>query len=314
MRAIRVVHGAVALVVLAGCASPTTAEAPPPTPDTASEWNARCVPAGLSGRLVAASGQDALDAALVDVDLCPLRISPYTDATKISAVASNGTTTVLTGAAPRLDRLGALTARRVTDVEGLGRPRAFGPSVSADGTVYYVDPEAPPGTADGTSAVRSYRQPGPATTLFSSTTVLTLTAPLADGTLAVVEETPAGETTAPGLIVIRGTQVIRRLPLDLPSVAKLLSSGDLLAVGTLGKDAAQGVVIDAADGRVRARLPPGWRPLAFSPDGARLLVRRDDSALGVLRTSALAAPVELLGTLPTGTVWSAAWTAGQSSP
>lgn len=284
-------------------------------------WNERCAAAGLAGRLYAVAGPDIRNAMLVEVDLCPVAVRPLSKTTGFGHVGTGGGVTAVTGSWPSgggslmeqllsaVDRLHLLVDGRLEPVPGLGTPHAFTPRVSPQGVIAYVRVDEEVGgmhleTWDARTGQHAVLRTVPLEG------ALGLPAWGPDGSLAVTEATVAEggavEGSAP-LHVHRPDGSTATYDTGLPYSGDLeWGPADVVAATVspeFGDEEVAGVLIDMASGEHVGSVPVGWAAREWTPDGVLLLKRGPE--VGYLRPGDT--NVTVLGVLPGGPMWDAAW-------
>jgi len=298
------------LLTLAGCDSGADASATPSaaTPATPAQFDA----------IVLGSERDrAGDSDLYGLTFHPLRTFRLTTGKRVDDFSALADRIVVSAADQQVDKLGELApGGQITDVPGLGRPHAFGPELRPGGVVRYEDNEGG-GTADerfvewdprtGKTSVLSA---GP-----SSVFGAARTGP--EGTLFYYDQ---GRATHGRVVVTRPDKSVHPYRVA-PDIGNPAVGPKLIAVtvdDSVRFDTATGLVLlDPMTGR---QIPvPGWSPIAWSPDGARLLVEHTDGATNAASELALLDPGDPahprpIGTVPHLTMYQGSWLRGTPIP
>lgn len=308
MRRVTALAAASAVVVLGGCQASVTSGSPeakpvevkPPTVTLTVEPGPK--PEGRFYAIV--GGETSNDNRLYELRFSPADLRLLTDATCVSSVGACDGGVVVAAGQPEVgfsDHIQLLRDSRLEPLESLGLVEGSGPAYSADCRIAYtwVDRSTEPlveelrvwdpGRKTGHTLYRSRPGDGP------------LVSPDwgPNGEVAVVRLDPrhAGQLppgTPPGspaaVLVVRPDGSTREIPLD----------GDpgVLAWGkswmAVMEEETQATVFTDPTSGARSILA-GWRPVAWSPDGERLIVK--DAAtrktLGVVEASDLSSVKEV---------------------
>ncbi len=263
-----------------------------------------------------AIGSDAGNVLFADVygiTLNPLRAHRITTGERISALSADPDTVVVAAADEQIDKL-AMVAEggNLVPVPGLGRPHAFSPEIQPDGTIRYEDG----GPEDDEKILARYLSYDPAS---RRTKVLYKTS---DDTFNVGSAVPGGRflqvvhnESGNDRLIFVGRDGSRRSYTIAPRITGPQVGRKLVAIGVFSSpdvDAPKTdtVLLDLKSGS--KQTVEGWAPLAWSPDGTRLLVVRTadtalpDAELAVLDPARPDSP-QSLGTIPNLTLFSGSW-------
>lgn len=254
---------------------------------------------------------NVLFADIYGITLNPLGAQRLTVDKRISSVSAAGDSVVVAAGDEQIDKL-ALVAEggALVPIPGLGRPNAFTPQVMADGTIRFRD------QGPGEEAQNRYVSYDPATG--RSKVLYESKKGFGDG----VRATPFGLFTSmarpddgDASVVLVARDGSKRRFAVAPRLGTAESGKSLLAIDVFGSGEAGApptdtVLLDPKTGE--KTTVEGWAPLAWSPDGEKLLVvraadtRLPDAELAVLDPANPDAP-EILGTIPGLTFFQASW-------
>lgn len=275
-------------------------------------------PAQFDVYAIGSTLDDPRNADVYGITLNPLRAYRVTTQKRISYVSANADMVVVAAADQGVDMLGRLDPDgQILDIPGLGRPHAFSPAIQPDGTIRYDDAEG-----EGAKNAR-YLSWNPGTkksrVLFrEASSVLSSVVAGPGGAFAYTESI---RDAINKLVVVRESGKAR-------SFATADTTGfnywgkTLIAVMVLPPNdgfapAIATILIDPASDRTTE--VPGWSPIAWSPDGTRLLVQRTGGGAGAPSELALLDPdnptaPRSLGTIPHLTVYQGSWIRGDGPP
>lgn len=226
----------------------------------------------LSGRFFATAGDRDLDADLYEVTFGPLRLRQLTDGARVTTIGACPSRLVVSAAQEEVgfqDTLQEFRDSSFRSIDGLGMPKGSLPALSPDCRLLYT-------TVDRSTPARIKQlnlwdpQQRSASTVYEAP-ALGVPDWGSEGRLAVVERTPSEAGVASvttGIVVIEPDGSNTTLPAPAPTLgtmqwgASKWMAFDEGATGTLFFDPKSG----------ETRRLPRWLPLAWSPDGQRLLV------------------------------------------
>lgn len=270
------------------------------------------LPARFDAYATGSVAGDIRNADVYGITFTPLRAYRLTVDKRISYLSADPERVVVAAADQGVDLLGQLGLHgQIVEIPGFGRPHAFGPELQHDGTVRFSDDEGS-GPKDG-----RYLSWDPAT---SKTRVLHReSSQVFGGTHAG----PGGQfvytygaRTETGIDRVVVVSKGRAKSFDTAEStggsswgARFISVRVLEPTGGFGP-ATGLLLLDPGTGK-RVEVP-GWSPIAWSPDGNRLLVQRTGGAadapseLAVLDPENPTAP-RSLGTVPYLTLYQGSW-------
>jgi hypothetical protein len=269
------------------------------------------VPEGIppTGRFLAVAGERSLDAGLYEIRFGPLRLERLTKTSRVGAVDACPGQVVVAAAQQEVgfsDTLQTLRAEQLVPFEGLGDAKGSTPALASDCRMAY---KAVDRTDPAALVMRLHLwDPGSQTdtVLHSAAQILGMdTGP--DGQLAAVEGAPGNPgqpIPSTAIVIVSADQSVRSIPAPAADLGVLRwGASSRLAFGR--NDAKTVLFLNPETGE-RSELP-GWRPLAWSPDGSELLVcdSAEYKTLGVVRASDLSS-VRTLGRTEVG-VYDVAW-------
>jgi hypothetical protein len=267
------------------------------------------------GRFLAVAGEQSLDAGLYEIRFAPLRLERLTETSRMGAVSACASAVVVAAAQQEVgfsDTLQMLRAGKLVPFEGLGDAKGSAPALTSDCRMAYKavdrtdpalidrlhiwDPDARTDTVVHSSGELLGLDRGP------------------NGQVSVIEGVrgdPGQPVAATAIIIISADRTVRSIPAPAPDLGVLRwAASSRMAIGR--NDAKSTLFLDPETG-ARSELP-GWRPLAWSPDGTELLVA--DSAeyrtLGIVQSTDLST-VRALGRVEVG-VYDLAWLPAGATP
>ena len=255
----------------------------------------------LVGRFFAAAGEE-VDLDLYELKFAPERLYRLTDVGRVGGIGACPDRLVASAAQQAVgfqDTLQEFRAGKLTDVEGLGSPKASLPELAPDCRVVYteVDRSAPELVE---LLVRWDPATGERAVLYSAVEELAVPDWGPGGRIAALEGTIGNQETpsATGLVLVSPDGVSQVVAPPVPEF------------GALHWGQSPWIAIDQTDKTVffnpetseRAELA-GWVPLAWSPDGARLLVADAEKRTEV----ALVEATDLMHVRVVGEVGAALW-------
>jgi hypothetical protein len=250
---------------------------------------AKPTPAGLEGRMFFVAGESGANSDLYEGSFAPgLLVYRLTTTQRIGGIGGCRTELTVTNAdrsAGFTDTIQRFTAGTLSPLPGLADPKGSGPATAPDCRVVFdhFDRSTEPPTDHlmmldpGTAVERELYAPGPSKVLG-----------IADwgpgGQVAVLEGTDPTEghpTVVTGIVIISPDGSKRVIPSPVNGLGTLQwSASKWIAIGD---EANKKTVFLDPDTGARDELP-GWFPLAWSPDGQRLMVTDSGQrkALGVV--------------------------------
>lgn len=264
--------------------------------------------------VVASETNDPLAADLYGIRFDPLSAVRITRDKKISTVDATAARVVVAAADGRVDQLALVDADgELEPVPGLGRPFAYNPSFVDGDTLMFDDVLIPEEDVQVNRTLVWNQTTQAKAVLFQTRDTLIGSTPGPEGQVALIRTRKKGES-----IVIRAaTGATREIPVE-GDIGRLDWGPRYLAVGlnntersTEADPSAALVLVDPVEGR---QLQLGAsQPIAWTPDGTKLLVRQTGDVAG----SQLAffdpgAPEELqrLGGITGLVIYSGAWVRG----
>ncbi len=296
-----------AVIVVGGCGDE----------DSPSDRASAAVPGLHSFDLyVAASADgDVLSADLYGITFDPLTVHRITTDKRISNLAADRSTVVVVAADEQLDKLALVTeGGELVPLPGVGRPHGFSPEVRPNGRIRFEDD----GPDDDRRVLGRLLEYDPQTertrVLFSSRREINLAGTLSGGFLELVHRDNADDQVA---IVGDGARRVFRIA---PRIGDALVGTGYVAARVYPVDdptaePTDTSLLDTMTGK--AVVLRGWSPLAWSPDGTRLLVKRRPAAgemeteLGLLDVRR-PKDVTQVGVVPALVLYSGAWVSGEA--
>lgn len=268
--------------------------------------------------VVASETDDPLAADLYGIRFDPLSAVRITRDKRISTVDATASRVVVAAADGRVDQLAFVDAAgELREIPGLGRPFAYNPSFVDATTLMFDDVLIPEEDVQVNRTLVWEEGAGARSVLFQTTDTLTGSTPGPDGQVALVRSRAKGES-----VVIRAADgATREIPLpgdigDLDWGPRYIAVGLNNTERTKGADPSVALIlVDPVEGR---QLQLGAsQPIAWTPDGTKLLIRQTGDATG----SRLAffdptKPEELqrLGEVTGLVIYSGAWVRGSPLP
>jgi len=289
------------LTACGGGSHPTATETPPPPLDR------------FDAILMGNAQDDNGHADLYGFTFHPLRAYRLTTGKNIDDFSVSGTTVLVAAADEQVDKLGQLgPGGQILPIPGIGRPHAFGPEIRPNGSIRYEDDKG--SGKNDERFVEFNPRTGKTTVLYTG-----------DGNeVGAFTTGPAGRLfyynqgrTTHGQVVVIGpgksTHTYRiATNIGTPAVGKRLIAVAVDAVDQLYT--ATGVVLlDPATGK---QTPvDGWSPVAWSPDGTKLLVERTGAAAKAPSELGLLDPADPthprpIGTIPHLSIYQGSWLRG----
>ena len=267
----------------------------------------------LRGRFFAAAGQSDSVSDLYDVQFTPLRLYQLTTTGRTFGLSGCPSTLVVTVAGKEegfRDTLRRFDASGATAIDGLADASGALPALSPDCRMVFTrfDRSTNPPTSH---LVRYDPATGATTDLYADTpgrSHIGIPDWGPGGRVAVVEGTAdstGSAATATGIVIISPDGSKRTIPAPVSQFGTIQwGASKWIAVADEGK----GIVFLDPDSGTRTDLP-GWVPLAWSPDGQRLIVA--DAAhrktLGVVDTTADLRSVRTVGSVSKAAVFDLVW-------
>jgi hypothetical protein len=269
-------------------------------------------PAHFDAIVIGNEQDDVRHGDLFGMTFQPLRRYRLTTDKSIDSVAASGDAVIVSAADQQVDQLGQLgPGGQILPIPGLGRPHAFGPEIRPDGVIRYEDAEGDE-PYDGrfiewNPRTKSQKVLRVAKGGFGSPSTL-------PGDLLLY----SGQTRAnAGRILIVGPGNASKLYQIAQRIGQAAIGPKLLAIDvedpkidyvTVGL-----VLFDPKTGK-QDRVD-GWSPVAWSPDGTKLLVERLGAPAGVASELALLNPADathprLIGTVPHLAMYQGSWLRG----
>jgi hypothetical protein len=298
------------MALLVGCGGGSDAAAPTPGID-------QDAPPLHSFNIYAVGAADGneLFADVYGITLNPLRAYRLTADKRISWLSATKDTIVVAAGDDQVDKLGVIAAPdSIGPIAGLGRPQAFSPEVQPDGTIRFQD------LGKGEKLTPRYLSYDPAS---GKTRVLYKSD---DPAIAFAGAGPGSGFTAVNqeakpnnyVLLIGGRGDSRKVA--MPGQITNPSPGKhFVAAGVFGPSVGDGPVDTALiDNRtLKVRTVKGCVPLAWTPDGTKLLVGlthagsdTHDTELALLDPASPSLPPEPMGTLPGVSLFMGTWVSG----
>lgn len=260
--------------------------------------------------VVASEKNDPLAADLYAIKLDPLTAVRITTDKKVSTVAARGDEVVVAAADGRVDQLALVATDGVLNpIPDLGRPFAYNPSFVDDRTLMFDDVLVPEEGVQVNRTVTWDDEMKLKSTLFQTDDNLVGSAPGPDGQVALVKTVKKGQS-----IVVRDREgATKEIPIEGNVGAvrwgtKYISIGLNAAKPIDGDPSIATILLDPDAGR-QLQLG-GSQPIAWNPDGSKLLVRKTGDG----KSSALAMfdptnpdAIEAIGTVTGLVIYSGAW-------
>ncbi|MGQ0632804.1 MAG: hypothetical protein ACT4P1_17450 [Sporichthyaceae bacterium] len=306
--------GAIVLATLTGCSEDRdrtagqAADAPPPP---------------VAGRpltdydviVIADDAGDVGDADLYGITLSPLQAFRITADKRISSMGADRTRVLVAAADQRVDKLGVVKADgSIAPIPGLGRPFAYEPIPLDARRIAYTDSGT--NKDDRTRLLVFNAGTGERRVLYRDSPDFFGPVAGPGGEIAVVQYESPYTRNGEILIIDRGE--VRSLKPARPSGN--LVWGTRLMATSVEEDTADGDTVPAGLQLInprtgKTRVIDGWDPIAWSPDGTRLLVRESadltNSRLAILDPDD-PEDLTMLGTIPQLTLYTGAWVRGQA--
>jgi hypothetical protein len=305
---------AVMAAVLGGCDSG-------PGQDTAGQPSEEATTTSVAegtppvGRFLAVAGEQSLDAGLYEIHFAPLRLERLTQTPRVGAVRACATEVVVAAAQQEVgfsDTLQRLHSGKLVPLEGLGDGKGSSPALTSEcRLVYKAVDRSDPALIDRLHLWDPESRTD--TVLHSAGELLGLDVG-PHGQVSVIEGTrgdPGQPVAASTIVVISADRSVRSIPAPAADLGVLRwGASSRMAIGR--NDARSTLFLDPDTGG-HTELP-GWRPLAWSPDGSELLVvdGSEFKTLGVVQASDTSS-VRTLGRFDIG-VYDVAWLPPGSTP
>ncbi len=267
------------------------------------------------GRFLAVAGEQSLDAGLYEIRFAPLRLDRLTETSRVGAVSACASAVVVAAAQQEVgfsDTLQTLRSGKLVPFEGLGDAKGSSPALTSDCRMAYkaID-RTDPTLVD---RLHVWDPDSRTDTVVHSFGELLGLDRGPDGQVSVIEGVrgdPGQPVAATAIIIISADRSVRSIPAPAPDLGVLRwGASSRMAISRI--DARSILFLDPETG-ADSELP-GWRPLAWSPDGSELLVA--DSAeyrtIGIIQASNLSSG-RMLGRLDVG-VYDAAWLPPGATP
>lgn len=305
-RQLSVVLAALALLTGAsGCGGESAPAEPAPPPISARPAS------DFDIYLLASAENNVLFADVYGLTLKPLALHRLTAGKRVSTMDANADAVAVAAADGDVDRLGYLgPAGEIIDVPGLGRPAGYAPRFAGKQLLFSDYYPLGPQQRDNYRYFRYDTSSGRKSLLFNQSDDLFGPLPLPGEQTGYI----AGSGRKVRLLIKNGSRTVRSLP--APAYAGGVRAGARwVAFGV--KQPGEGfnvpaIGLELLDPKTGERHPvDGWQPIAWTPDGKKLLVRRagstTDCELALLDPDRPKDQPEPLGTIPNLVVYSGAW-------
>lgn len=277
---------------------------------------AESVPRPLSSYdlvVVASEANDPAAADLYGITLDPLTAVRITHDKKISTVDATADRVVVAAADARLDQLALVSdTGELGEVPGVGRPFAYNPSFVDDHTLMFDDVLVPSEDVHINRTVTWDETAQAKSVLVETEDTLISSTPGPAGQVALVRTRKNGRES----VVVRAPSgTLKEIPVE-GDIGELVWGPQYIAVGLNNTERKAGadpsaalVLLDPAAGK---QLQLGLsQPIAWTPDGGRLLVRRTgdtaSSQLAYFDPAAPDAPLQSIGGITGLVIYSGAW-------
>lgn len=263
---------------------------------------------------VASETNDPLAADLYGITLDPLVAVRITRDKRISTVDATADRVVVAAADGRVDQLAFVTAAgELTEIPGLGRPFAYNPSFVDGHTLMFDDVLVPEEDVQVNRTVVWDETEKAKSVLFQTIDTLIGSSPGPDGQIALIRTRKKGES----FVVRAASGSTREIPVE-GDISELNWGPRYISVGLNNVEREPGsdpsvalILVDPVDGK-QLQLG-GSQPIAWTPDGTKLLVRQTgDNADSQLAWFDPANPEALgrLGGITGLVIYSGAWVKG----
>jgi hypothetical protein len=266
--------------------------------------------------VVGSATNDPLHADLYGIRFDPLSAVQITHGKNISTVDATASRVVVAAADGKVDQLALVGADgALSELSGMGRPFAYNPTFVDDHTVMFDDVLVPREDVEVSRTVQWDEATKAKKILFQTTDNLIGSTPGPDGQVAVIRTRKNGRQS----VVVRAASGetkevpiagdIGRLDWGPRYIAIGLNDGDMKA----GKDPSIAtILLDPAAGK-QLQLG-GSQPVAWTPDGTKLLVRQTgdavNSQLAFFDPAKPDEPLQRLGGITGLVIYSGAWVRG----
>jgi len=265
--------------------------------------------------VVASATNDPLHADLYGIRFDPLSAVQITHGKNISTVDATASRVVVAAADGDVDQLALVGADgELSEIPGLGRPFAYNPTFVDDHTLMFDDVLVPKEDIQVNRTLQWDETKRAKTVLFQTTDNLVGSTPGANGQVAVIRTRKNGRTS---VVVRSASGATKEVPVE-GAIGRLDWGPQYIAVGLNDTEAKPGgdpsiatILVDPAAGK---QLQLGAaQPIAWTPDGTKLLVRQTgDAANSQLAFFDPAKPDDLqrLGGITGLVIYSGAWVKG----
>jgi hypothetical protein len=262
----------------------------------------------LAGRVYVKAGDKDLDADLYEMRFSPFRLDQLTKGSRVTTVGGCSTRVVVAAAQREVgyaDRLQELRDGKLVPIDKLGLEVGSDPDVADDCRILYV--RLAGGGPSSAEEIKLWDPTKAASTTVASGPTVVGASWGPHGEIVILKRDPAG----PRLLIQRSDGAKTELDPGVPDVGNTpWGKSGWMALAVFAdpkKPPTATLFLNPSSDRGRSQLE-GWLPLAWSPDGNRLLVRDSGAgtALGLVEMPDRTR-VREIGRSTVGTVWDAVW-------